>query len=205
MQNLQLKGAMPPQAMNPTIQGPPNNANPGSSDPNMHPGAPSAPGGPQFNRLPPQNKSLGMMPPPSPAQNGPNKDQGGSKDVKQEDLSRGVGGNASQTPNASGTAPPTPAPGALTNQGPTPATNGAPNSSIAQSPSSILGTPLNPGPIVNQQSVLADSLFPPDFMQHLSNSLDDFNTNMFPAETDINFERDFGQWFNGDDVQLDMK
>jgi len=110
MQNLQLKGAVLPQAMNPTIQGPPSNAIPGSSE---HPGAP--------------------------------------------------------------------------------------NSNMAHSLSPIPGVPMNPGPIANQQWVLADSLFPPDFMQHLSNSLDDFNTNMFPEETDINFERDFGQWFNGDD------
>ena len=38
-------------------------------------------------------------------------------------------------------------------------------------------------------------------MQHLA----DFNTNMFPGETDINFERDFGQWFNDDGVWLDME
>lgn len=189
---------MPPQAMNPTIQG---SATPSSSDPNMHPGATGTPGGPQFNRLPPQNKSMTMMPPP-PTANGANKDQGANKEIKSEDGSRNVGGNG-QTPNASGT--PTPGPGAPTNQGPTPTTNGAPNSNITASPSSILGTPLNPGPMVNQQSVISDALFPPDFMQHISNSLDDFNTNIFPAETDINFERDFGQWFSGDDVPLDMK
>jgi hypothetical protein len=119
MQNIQLNGAMPPRVMNPTIQGPPNGATPGSSN------------------------HTGMHP-------------------------------------------------------------GAPNSNVAQPPSSIMGAPLNSGPIVNQQSVLADSLFPPDFMEHLANSLDDFNTDMFPAEYDINFERDFGQWFNDDDVQLDM-
>lgn len=197
-----LKGQMP-QGMNPTIPGPANNSASNSTDPPMHPGGPGGPGGPQFNRLPPQNKPLGMMPPPSPAQNGANKDQGVSKDGKMDDASRNTGGNAGQTPNASGTAPPTPAPGAPTNQGSTPATNGGPN--VAPSPSSILGLPLNSGPMVNQQSVLAETLFPPDFMQHLSNSLDDFNPGIFPADNDINFERDFGQWFNGDDVHLDMK
>ncbi|KAF8319460.1 hypothetical protein F5887DRAFT_376424 [Amanita rubescens] len=191
MQNHRLKGPMPPQAMNPTTQGPPSSATPGSSDPTMHPGAP---GGPQFNRLPPQNTLLGMIRPLSRAQNGANKDQGGSKGVKQEDPSRSAG----RAPNASGAAPATPAPGAPANQGPTPATNGAPNSNIAQSPSS--GTPLNPGPIVNQGLALADPLFPPDFIQHISNSLHDFNTRMFPAETDINSERDFGHWFNSDDL-----
>ena len=35
--------------------------------------------------------------------------------------------------------------------------------------------------------------------------MSDFNTNIFPPETDINFERDFGQWFTADDVlPLDM-
>src|ERR1700684_155591 len=111
MQNLQLEGTMPPQAMNPTIQSSPNSATRGSNDPTMHP-----------------------------------------RD--------------------------------LTNQGPTHAINGAANSNISQPPeSSILGTPLNPRPIMNHQSVLTDSLFPPDFMQHL----DDFDTSMFPGETDINF------------------
>ncbi|KAK2464043.1 hypothetical protein APHAL10511_003987 [Amanita phalloides] len=206
MQNLQaLKGPMPPQGMNPTIQGQINNPPTNSNDPSMHPGAPPGPpGGPQFNRLPPQ-KPLGMLPPPSPAQNGANKDQSGSKDGKADEQSRNTGGNAGHTPNASGTAPPTPVPGAPTTQISAPSINGAQNANIAQSPSSILGTPLNSGPIVNQQSVLNDTLFPPEFMQQLSSSLDDFHTTMFPAETDINFERDFGQWFNGDDVTLDMK
>jgi hypothetical protein len=54
--------------------------------------------------------------------------------------------------------------------------------------------------MVNQRSAI------PDFMQHIIlNSLDEFNTNIFPAETDINFERDFGWWFHDDDVPLDMR
>ena len=81
-------------------------------------------------------------------------------------------------------------------QSQTPATNGVLSSSSTPSPP----------PMENQRSVISDNLFPPDFMQwHISNSLDDFNTNIFSAETDINFERDFGQWFNGDDVPLDMQ
>jgi collagen type III alpha len=142
---------------------------------------------------------MGMMPPPSPAQNGANKDQGGSKD---SDASRNAPGNAGHTPNAGGTAPTTPAPGTSGPgpQGPPPQTNGAPTAS----PSSILGAPLNAGPLGNQQSVLPDAMFPPDFMQQLS-SLDDFDSNIFRNDGDINFERDFGQWFNGDDASLDMK
>ncbi|KAF8623150.1 hypothetical protein AX17_007539 [Amanita inopinata Kibby_2008] len=198
------KGPLPPQSgmSNPPMPGP--GPGPGSTpvDPSMHPG------GPQFNRLPPQNKLMGMMPPPSPAQNGANKDQSANKDIKVEETSRTVAGNAGHTPNASGTAPPTPVPGvtgAPTAQGPPATANGAPNPNIAPSPSSLLGAPLNPGSMVNQQAVLSDTLFPADFMQQLTNTLDDFDSNMFRNDSDINFERDFGQWFNGDDVPLDMK
>lgn len=203
LQNMQaLKGPVPPQVMNPTIQGSGNNTAPTQADP-LHPGGPGG-GGPQFNRLPPQTKPVGMMLPPSSA----NKDQG--KDGKPDDATRNAPGNAGQTPNAGGTAPSTPAPGvpgsnAPGPQGPPPATNGAPNANMAPSPSSSMGAPLNPGPMVNQQQALSDPLFPTDFMQHLSNSLDDFDSNIFRNDGDINFERDFGQWFNGDDVPLDLK
>ncbi|KAM6495173.1 hypothetical protein JOM56_009796 [Amanita muscaria] len=84
-------------------------------------------------------------------------------------------------------------------QSPPSATNGSSPSS------STLGAPLNPGPSVSQQPVLSGTLFPPDFVQYLSNSLDDFDSNIFRNDGDINFERDFGQWFNGDDVPLDLK
>ncbi|KAM6495172.1 hypothetical protein JOM56_009795 [Amanita muscaria] len=68
---------------------------------------------------------------------------------------------------------------------PLPATNGSPNTNITPSPSSsTLGAPLHPG---------------------LTNSLDDFDSNIFWIDGDINFERDFGQWFNGGDVPLDLK
>ncbi|KIL59748.1 hypothetical protein M378DRAFT_168887 [Amanita muscaria Koide BX008] len=51
---------------------------------------------------------------------------------------------------------------------PPPATNGSPNTNITPSPSSsTLGAPLHTGPTVSQQPVLSDTLFPPDFMQHL--------------------------------------
>ena len=118
------------------------------------------------------NVSLDMM-------DGTNKDQvRGNKVVKPEDTSR----NAGQTSNVGGTA-------RTSRPGP-------PNSHIAPSPSSVLGTPLKPGPMVNHQ--LSDSLFLPDFMQYIS-TLDEYNTSIFPAETDINFEREFGQWFNDED------
>ena len=59
--------------------------------------------------------------------------------------------------------------------------------------------------MVNQRSAMS-VLFPPDFMQHIvPNSLDDFETYIFPAETDINFERDFRRWFYGDDFPLEMR
>jgi len=50
-------------------------------------------------------------------------------------------------------------------------------------------------------------LFPPDFIQSV---VDDFDPSIFTTgdrDLNLNFERDFGQWFNGgDDVgALDMK
>ena len=102
-QHRQRKGEKPPQTMK-TLFGVNQTARPQAQViPTMHFGTPSVPLGP-FKRWPPQNKSLGTMPSPSPAQNG--------KDVKQESPLRGAGRNAGPTPNPSGAAPPTPAPGA---------------------------------------------------------------------------------------------
>jgi collagen type III alpha len=49
-------------------------------------------------------------------------------------------------------------------------------------------------------------LFPTDFIHSVASSLDEFDTSIFRPDGDINFERDFGQWFNPDDVGvLEMK
>jgi len=54
----------------------------------------------------------------------------------------------------------------------------------------------------------AGDLFSAEFINSVASSLDDFDsTNLFRPDGDINFERDFGEWFNGDDSieGLDMK
>ncbi|KAJ7452954.1 hypothetical protein B0H11DRAFT_2201077 [Mycena galericulata] len=58
----------------------------------------------------------------------------------------------------------------------------------------IAATPLTPAP------PSATDLFSADFIQNVANGLDDFELGMFRGDGDINFERDFGRWFNPDDV-----
>ncbi|KAK0215004.1 hypothetical protein IW262DRAFT_256940 [Armillaria fumosa] len=43
------------------------------------------------------------------------------------------------------------------------------------------------------------ALFTPDFIQSVANSLDEFDPSFLRPDGDINFERDFGQWFNHPD------
>jgi hypothetical protein len=196
---------MPPGMLSNAL---PNTGSPASGDPSFMPGGPQAQG-PQFpgpnNRMG-QNKS--MMPPPSPGMNGPAKDQQSNKDGKSgtlnpstglpDDPSRNPGqqsqggphmGNAGQ----GGTAPATPGPGA--NQGMTTA-----------SPSAILSNPPSMNPSVPSSTApdpMSSSLFSTDFIQSVASSLDEFDPSLFRTDGDINFERDFGQWFN--DSSLDMK
>jgi collagen type III alpha len=62
-------------------------------------------------------------------------------------------------------------------------------------PSGILGN--------NSQQTgnAADNLFGPDFLRDMV-----FEPTFLGTEgADINFERDFGQWFNPDEMQLDLK
>jgi len=70
---------------------------------------------------------------------------------------------------------------------------------------------MNPASSLGQQpppsaSSAPDMLFPTDFIHSVASSLDEFDTSIFRPDGDINFERDFGQWFNPDDVGvLEMK
>jgi len=177
---------------------------------------PSGPG-PSFNpglsRM--GQKNMMLPPTPSPGMNGPkdqnggpvgagaggpnnqngknqNQGQGGGNNATNNDGSPrnqppNAGNNAGQTPNASGTGPPTPAPGSQQqqNQGPGSGQNMAP------SPTSILGGP----PSLSDQ--LSPNIFSTDFIQSVASSLDEFEQ-VFRPDGDINFERDFGQWFNQD-------
>ncbi|PBK99951.1 hypothetical protein ARMGADRAFT_1008441 [Armillaria gallica] len=57
-------------------------------------------------------------------------------------------------------------------------------------------------------SDMSAALFTPDFIQSVANSLDEFDPSFLRPDGDINFERDFAQWFNHpDDVggALDLK
>ncbi|KAK0215003.1 hypothetical protein IW262DRAFT_1404295 [Armillaria fumosa] len=186
-------------------RGMPGNTGSPASDPNFSQGqqGPAPPGpGPQFNPAPGPNnrmqqKSMSMMPPPSPGMN--NKDQGGQKDGGKPDGSPHAPPGPSRTPNSAATAPPTPAP------------NPAQTAQTAPSPSQLLGNP----PSSNGASAppssgpdMSAALFTPDFIQSVANSLDEFDPSFLRPDGDINFERDFGQWFNHpDDVggALDLK
>jgi hypothetical protein len=79
----------------------------------------------------------------------------------------------------------------------------------APSPSAILSNPPSVNTPSNPAAAAPDSitqgLFSNDFIQSVASSLDEFDPAMF-RDGDINFERDFGQWFNPDDVgTLDLK
>lgn len=185
-------------------------------------------GGPSFNpglgpnRLGPKM----MMPPPSPA-NGPPKDQnngpGGPNNAKNPNMPTNHGSprnhppnnnnqnnnNSGQTPNANGTGPPTPAPGnqQIQNQGggPGPGQLGVGGQNMAPSPSSLMGgPPMNVSAMGGQPSLggadMAGGIFSSDFIQSVASSLDELDGTLFRPDGDINFERDFGQWFNPDDV-----
>lgn len=49
------------------------------------------------------------------------------------------------------------------------------------------------------------NMFSQEFMQGVANALDDIDPNLFRPDGDLNFERDFGQWFNHPDDSLDLK
>ncbi|KAF5379411.1 hypothetical protein D9615_006498 [Tricholomella constricta] len=213
---------------------PGNAASPPSTEPSFI-GAPLGQGpggGPGFGPGPNRMGQKSMMPPPSPAMNGPPEDQnssgpGGPNNVKNANQNPGMpanhssprnppsgGSNSGQTPNANGTGPPTPAPGGPQNQNPGGSNQpgggglGVGGQNMAPSPSSILGGPPSMGGPPSLGGDMSGAIFSSDFIQSVASSLDEFNPDMsmFRPDGDINFERDFGQWFNPDDVPgLDMK
>lgn len=194
------------------------------SDPSFNPGVPMPPGaggpgpgqqGPpggqgQFapgSRLagPPNAKPMSMLPPPSPA-----KDQNVKQENKGPPNGHPEGSPRNQPllgPNPPGTAPPTPGP----NQG-QPGQQGqgqGPGQNTAPSPGMMINP--NPGSMNPVAMALppapssADNLFSTDFIQSVAGGLDEFDVGMFRGDGDINFERDFGQWFNPDDVGGSME
>ena len=212
--------------------GKPGGMNPlGSQGPSDHPFNPvSGPpggagqGGAQFSntplvRLGQKPNLVGMLPPPSPAMNGPPKDgqpgSGPGKDVKSV-MPNGQPpppqqpGQQTHNPNGSprnvppgggpggnGTAPPTPVPSNLSTPSqqpsqvppPTPVQQPPPppqqNSLGGGMMNSMMGIPMGMGSDITDLGMFGQS-----FM-----NMEDLD--MFKPEGDINFEREFGQWFNG--------
>ncbi|KAF8972729.1 hypothetical protein BDZ97DRAFT_854083 [Flammula alnicola] len=204
----------------------------GGPDHSFNPGP--LPGGPgsQFNSSPlnrlgqPKPTLSGMMPPPSPAMNGPPKD--GNKDgnnankgpaggnppngqQQQQPTHNPDGSPRNQPPggpSGSGTAPPTPVPSNQPNpqqQQPPPPPNHL--AGMMSSTPSMLGMP----PTGGMGAAPDMTMFDPSFISSMADGLGgEFDpTTLFRPDGDINFERDFGQWFNPDDnamgTGLDMK
>ena len=212
--------------------------NPQAGDPMFNPtgGPPGVGGGPGpqftpggFNRMGQNKPGIGgsMMPPPSPAMNGPPKDNNGGNG-KDAGGNKGLGPGGNNNPGSprnqapsgggAGTAPPTPVPGSQPgpqqqqqqpgNQNPL---NPSPAAMMGVTPTgSGSGGGLGGGGLGGLQPDL--TMFNPEFMNNMTTSLEDFTgtADFFRTgpDGDINFERDFGQWFiNPDDVGagLDVK
>ncbi|KAF8131335.1 hypothetical protein K438DRAFT_1885538 [Mycena galopus ATCC 62051] len=76
-----------------------------------------------------------------------------------------------------------------------------PYSNAPASASSASAVELAPMAIPLPPSV--ENLFSSEFIQSVANGLDEFvDVGLFRGDGDLNFERDFGQWFNPDDVGM---
>lgn len=194
--------------------------------------------GPQFNpgglnRMV-QNKPgiVGsMMPPPSPATNGAPKD-GNVSNGKDAGGNKGLGPGGNNNPGSprnpsssgggggGGTAPPTPVPGSQSIPQQQQQQQMGNQSSLNPSPAAMMGVvPTGSGPggggslsgsggLGGPQADL--NMFSSDFMNNMTNSLEDFGgaADLFGTGPDgeIDFERDYAQWFNPDDPSsLEMK
>ncbi|KAG6336000.1 hypothetical protein ID866_3095 [Astraeus odoratus] len=183
---------------------------PAPGDPGFNPGPPQ-PGafpGPQNSRIPP-NKPTNMMPPPSPA-GGSSKEQpkdGNKPPGAPNGASHPDGSPHNQPPNPpqpGGQGPPPPS--TSNTQGNTaPPTPSATSSSItAPSPSAVNGTPtINPAtqPTPTSSAEIPANFLTAEFMQSVAN-LDDFEF-LRQDDAGINFEQDFGQWFNPGPEEMD--
>jgi hypothetical protein len=186
--------------------------------------------GPQFtpgglNRMGQNKPGIGggsMMPPPSPAINGApkdgnggnGKDAGGNKGLvpggnnnPSSPRNQPLPGGGGVASSGGGTAPPTPVPVSL--QNPQQQQQMGNQNSLNPSPAAMMGVvPAGTGQagLGGPQPDL--NMFNSEFMNNMTNSLEDFagTTDLFRGpDSDINFERDFAQWFNPDDVGLDLK
>ncbi|KAJ6492101.1 hypothetical protein C8R45DRAFT_990399 [Mycena sanguinolenta] len=72
----------------------------------------------------------------------------------------------------------------------------APQAPNSNAPPSASVEPASPSP---------DNLFSTDFIQSVTNGLDEYvDVRLFRGDGDLNFERDFAQWFNPDDVGMEL-
>ena len=198
------------------------------------PGPQFNPGG--LNRMG-QNKpgNVGsMMPPPSPATNGAPKDGNGGNNGKDAGVNKGLGPGGNNNPGSprnqsssggGGTAPPTPVPGSqsIPQQQQQQQQQMCNQNSLNPSPAAMIGVvPTGSGPgggLVGASGGLGGpqtdlNMFSSDFMNNINmtNSLEDFagSADLFGTGPDgeIDFERDYAQWFNPDEVgpsSLEMK
>jgi len=170
-------------------------------------------GGPQFgNAGGPSNKPMGnmMLPPPSPGMKQAQQPKDGHPDgsnrpPESSPQTHPMGqpgaqaqGNSQQQQSGQhsgpGTAPPTPvsnpAPGMTPESS---SSNLLNNSQQQQQPNGAVG------------SGDPNAIFSPDFIRSMM--IEDFDPTGFMRSEggDLNFERDFGQWFNPDEMPLDLK
>ena len=189
-----------------------------------------------LNRMVPKPGIGGsMMPPPSPAMNGASKDSNGGNG-KDAGGNKGLGPGGNNNPGSPRNLPPLGgASGGGGGGGTAPATPVPVSQSIPQqqqqqqqmgnqtslnpSPAAMMGVvPTGSGPgggLVGGGAGLGGpqpdlNMFNSEFMNNMTTSLEDFagTADLFRTgpDGDINFERDFAQWFNPDDVgTLDMK
>lgn len=141
-----------------------------------------------------QNKTMGMMPPPSPAigtkdQSGQNKDKVGPSTSN----NRPEGSPRNQNPN--------PGQGNIGNTGQGSTAPPTPNNAMAApSPSAILvNTPTGmnpPGQSMAPPDPMSAIFGNPDFMLPLDAFDDPSVLSKTTTDFGVDFERDFGQWFN---------
>jgi hypothetical protein len=93
-------------------------------------------------------------------------------------------------------------------EGIAPATGPDPNQDMTTaSPSTILSNPPSMNPSVPSSTApdpMSSSLFSSDFIQSIASSLDEFDPSLNQTDGDINFEHDFGQWFNDSSLDFNL-
>ena len=189
----------------------PGEGTPTPGDPAVNPrqDPPGAFAGPPNSRVTQNKQPTNMMPPPSPAGGHP------KEQVKGGNKPPGAPNGASHvvTTDPISQSPSTWCPKPLSSgntQGSTvpPTPNGTYSSFAAPSPWGVNGTPtINPAvqPTSNVLPDVPSNLLTHGFMQSVANTLEDFDPQvLFRQDDNINFEQDFREWFNPDDME-DMR